>query len=62
MGSLAHVEPKKRQLAREIHQLSSLGVRLVDSEDGGVVLQNTTKSSVAEEATVRAKGRWGSQI
>jgi len=46
MGSLAHVDPEKRQLAREIHQLSSLGVRLVDSEDGGVVLQNTAKSSL----------------
>ncbi|XP_070042984.1 uncharacterized protein [Nicotiana tomentosiformis] len=53
MGSLAHVEPKKRQLAREIHQLSSLGVRLVDSEDSGVVLQNTTKSSLIAEVKER---------
>ncbi|XP_070039555.1 uncharacterized protein [Nicotiana tomentosiformis] len=45
MGSLAHVEAKKRQLAREIHQLACLGVRLVDSDDGGAVLQNTAKSS-----------------
>jgi len=53
MGSLAHVEPEKRQLAREIHQLACLGVRLVDSEDGGVLLQNTTKSSLIAEVKER---------
>ena len=53
MGSLAHVEPEKRQLARDIHQLASLGVRLVDSEDGGVVIQNTAKSSLIAEVKER---------
>ncbi|XP_070013203.1 uncharacterized protein [Nicotiana sylvestris] len=53
MGSLAHVEAEERQLTREIHQLASLGVQLVDSGNGGVVLQNTTKSSLIAEAKER---------
>ncbi|XP_070013170.1 uncharacterized protein [Nicotiana sylvestris] len=53
MGSLAHVEAEKRQLTREIHQLAYLGFRLVDSGNGGVVLQNTTKSSLIAEVKER---------
>ncbi|XP_070052677.1 uncharacterized protein [Nicotiana tomentosiformis] len=53
MGSLAHVEAEKRQLTREIHQLACLGVRLVDSDDGVVVLQNTAKSSLIAEVKER---------
>ncbi|XP_070015506.1 uncharacterized protein [Nicotiana sylvestris] len=53
MGSLAHVEAEKRQLTREIHQLAYLGVRLVESGNGGVVLQNTAKSSLKAEVKER---------
>lgn len=53
MGSLAHVEAEKRQLTREIHQLTCLGVQLVDSGNGGVVLQNTAKSSLIIEVKER---------
>ncbi|XP_070020097.1 uncharacterized protein [Nicotiana sylvestris] len=53
MGSLAHVEAEKRQLTREIHQLDCLGIRLVDSGNGGVVLQNTEKSSLIAEVKER---------
>ncbi|XP_070002585.1 uncharacterized protein [Nicotiana sylvestris] len=53
MGSLTHVEAEKRQLTREIHQLACLGVRLVDSGNGGVVLQNTAKSSLIAEVKER---------
>ncbi|XP_070010459.1 uncharacterized protein [Nicotiana sylvestris] len=53
MGSLAHVEAEKRQLTKEIHQLACLGVRLVNSGNGGVVLQNTTKSSLIAEVKER---------
>nr|XP_016439688.1 PREDICTED: uncharacterized protein LOC107765538 [Nicotiana tabacum] len=35
MGSLAHLEAHQRLLAREVHQLASLGVRLVDSNERG---------------------------
>ncbi|XP_070002503.1 uncharacterized protein [Nicotiana sylvestris] len=35
MGCLAHLEAYQRSLAREVHQLASLGVRLADSNEGG---------------------------
>ncbi|XP_070049299.1 uncharacterized protein [Nicotiana tomentosiformis] len=44
-SSLARVKAEKRELARELHQLACFGVQLVDSDDGGVVFQNTAKSS-----------------
>ncbi|XP_070045249.1 uncharacterized protein [Nicotiana tomentosiformis] len=53
MGNLAHVEAEKKELAREIHQLACLWVRLVNSYDGGVVLQNTAKSSPIAEVKER---------
>ncbi|XP_070042798.1 uncharacterized protein [Nicotiana tomentosiformis] len=53
MGSLAHVEAEKRELPRELYQLACLGVWLVDSDDGGVVLQNTAKSSLIAEVKER---------
>ncbi|XP_070020807.1 uncharacterized protein [Nicotiana sylvestris] len=53
MGSLAHVEAEKRQLTREINQLACLGVRLVEFVNGGVVLQNTAKSSLIAEVNER---------
>ncbi|XP_070039498.1 uncharacterized protein [Nicotiana tomentosiformis] len=56
MGSLALVEAEKRQVTREIHQLACLGVRLVDSGDGRVVLQNTAKSSLIVEVKERYRG------
>ncbi|XP_070056979.1 uncharacterized protein [Nicotiana tomentosiformis] len=54
MGCLEHVETEKRELARELHQLGCLGVQLVDSNDGGVVLQNTAKSSLIDEVKERS--------
>ncbi|XP_075088532.1 uncharacterized protein LOC142170504 [Nicotiana tabacum] len=49
MGSLAHVEANKQTMMKEIHRLANLGVRLLDSEDGGVVLQNRAESSLVAE-------------
>ncbi|XP_070054206.1 uncharacterized protein [Nicotiana tomentosiformis] len=49
MGSLAHLEACQRPLTREVHQLASLGVRLADSNDGGVIVLNRTESSLATE-------------
>ncbi|XP_070036507.1 uncharacterized protein [Nicotiana tomentosiformis] len=36
MGSLAHLEACQRLLAREVHRLASLGVRLADSSEEGL--------------------------
>ncbi|XP_070042635.1 uncharacterized protein [Nicotiana tomentosiformis] len=49
MGSLAHLEICQRSLAREVHQLASLGVRLADSSEGGVIVQNMAESLLVVE-------------
>nr|XP_016440855.1 PREDICTED: uncharacterized protein LOC107766570 [Nicotiana tabacum] len=46
---LAHVEADKQTMMKEVHRLENLGVRLLDSEDGGVVLQNRAESSLVAE-------------
>ncbi|XP_070050578.1 uncharacterized protein [Nicotiana tomentosiformis] len=45
---LKGVEPEKFRITHEIHQLASLGVRLLDS-DTGVTIQDTTTSPLATE-------------
>ncbi|XP_070026460.1 uncharacterized protein [Nicotiana sylvestris] len=49
MGSLSYLQPKKRRIAHEIHQLTNLGVRLLGSSDTGVTIQDTTTSSLVTE-------------
>ncbi|XP_070041345.1 uncharacterized protein [Nicotiana tomentosiformis] len=49
MGSLAHLEACQRPLPKEVHWSSSLGVRLADSSEGGVVLQNKGESLLVVE-------------
>ncbi|XP_070036784.1 uncharacterized protein [Nicotiana tomentosiformis] len=49
MDSLAHLEAYQRTLAKEVHQLASLGVRLVDSGEGGVIVQNRAETSLVVE-------------
>ena len=36
MGSTSHVEDEKKELVKDIHRLSKLGVRLVDCTSGCV--------------------------
>ncbi|XP_070057146.1 uncharacterized protein [Nicotiana tomentosiformis] len=49
MGSLAHLEACQRPLAREVHQLASLGDCLADSSEGRVIVQNRAESSLVVE-------------
>ena len=49
MGSTAHVEKEKRELANYVHRLSRLGVRLMDSTKGGIVVTNGAESSLVSE-------------
>ncbi|KAH0776482.1 hypothetical protein KY290_007893 [Solanum tuberosum] len=49
MGSTAHFEEDKKELAQEVHRLERLGVRLMDSTEGGVVVMNETESSLVSE-------------
>ncbi|WMV07977.1 hypothetical protein MTR67_001362 [Solanum verrucosum] len=45
MGSIAHIEEGKKELVRDVHRFTRLGVRLVDSNEGDVIIQNGSESS-----------------
>ncbi|XP_070049800.1 uncharacterized protein [Nicotiana tomentosiformis] len=49
MGSLSYLQPEKCGIAHEIHQLASLEVRLLDSDDIGVTIQDMATSSLVTE-------------
>ena len=53
MGSLSYLGVEKHELARELHQLASLGVRLLEAEDSGVTIQDTAVSSLVVEVKSR---------
>ena len=38
MGSVAHVEEERKELARDVHRLARLGVHLMSISDGGVTI------------------------
>ncbi|KAH0706325.1 hypothetical protein KY289_011401 [Solanum tuberosum] len=45
MGIVAHVEDEKKELVRDVHRLAQLGVQLVNSTKGGVMVHNGSESS-----------------
>ncbi|XP_070020173.1 uncharacterized protein [Nicotiana sylvestris] len=50
MGSLVHIKAGRHGLTKELHQLANMRIRLLESDDGGVTVHNTSESSfVAEE-------------
>ncbi|WMV08494.1 hypothetical protein MTR67_001879 [Solanum verrucosum] len=49
MCSTAHVEEEKRELKKDVHSLARLGVQQMDSNEGGIVVMNGTKSSLVSE-------------
>ena len=49
MGSTTHIEEEKRELAKDVHRLSRLGVRLMDSIEGVVVVMNGAESSLVSK-------------
>ena len=50
MGSVAHIEDGKKNLVQEVHQLSRLGVRLLDLAEGSVWVQNSSDSSLGSRS------------
>lgn len=42
MGSIVHVDEAKKELAKDVHRLTRFGVRLIDSNDSGIHVQNRT--------------------
>ncbi|XP_059289333.1 uncharacterized protein LOC132042838 [Lycium ferocissimum] len=51
--SLSDVQPEKREIVHEVRRLASLGVRLIDSGDVGVAIQDTAMSSLVAEIKER---------
>ncbi|XP_070057370.1 uncharacterized protein [Nicotiana tomentosiformis] len=49
ISSLAHLEACQRPLAREVHQLASLGVCLADSNEEGMIVRSRVESSLVME-------------
>ncbi|WMV18987.1 hypothetical protein MTR67_012372 [Solanum verrucosum] len=49
MGSVAHVEEEKKELAKYVHRLAPLGVCLMDTSNGGVIVQNGSESLLIAE-------------
>ena len=49
MGSVAHVEKKRKELVEDVHRLARLVVRLMSISDSGVTVQNGAKSSLVVE-------------
>ncbi|XP_070025417.1 uncharacterized protein [Nicotiana sylvestris] len=48
-ASLSYLQLEKSGIDHEVHQLASLGVRILDSGDIGITLQNTATSSLVTE-------------
>ena len=49
MGSTTHIEEEKRELDKDVHRLARLGVRLMDSIEGGIMVNNDIESSLVSE-------------
>ncbi|XP_049361530.1 uncharacterized protein LOC125826254 [Solanum verrucosum] len=49
LNLLSYLSVEKRELARKLHQLASLGVRLLEADDSGVTIQDTSVSSLVVE-------------
>ncbi|WMV19109.1 hypothetical protein MTR67_012494 [Solanum verrucosum] len=49
MGSVAHVEKERNEIAKDVHRLARLGVCLMDTSDSGVIVHNGSESLLAEE-------------
>jgi len=49
MGSVTHVVEGKKELARDVHHLARLGVRLFDSAEGSIGVQSSSESSLVSK-------------
>ena len=49
MGSVSHLDEAKKDLARDVHRLTRLGVRLESSPYGGAIVHHSSESSLVVE-------------
>ena len=57
MGNTSYFEKGKRELAKEVHRLARIGVRLMDFHRRGVVVMNGVESSLLSELRVEERLR-----
>ncbi|XP_070015066.1 uncharacterized protein [Nicotiana sylvestris] len=53
MGRLVHIEAGRWGLTKELYQLANMRIRLLDSDDGDVMVQNISESSLVAEVKAR---------
>ena len=53
MGSVSHIYDNKKELVKEVHKLARLGVWLVDTPSGSVLVHSSFESSFVVD--VKAK-------
>ncbi|WMV32317.1 hypothetical protein MTR67_025702 [Solanum verrucosum] len=56
MGSVAYIEEERRELAKDVHRLARLRVRLMSISYGGVTVQNGAESSLVVETRLQIFG------
>ena len=49
MGSVSHVEEERKELVKDVHRLSRLGVHLMSISECDVIVQNGADSSLVVE-------------
>ena len=55
MGSITHVEEKRREIVKDIHRLARLGVLLMSISDNGIKVHNGVESSLVVEVNENQK-------
>ncbi|MDV3190773.1 MAG: hypothetical protein Q8838_02535 [Candidatus Phytoplasma australasiaticum] len=53
MGSVGHVDEGKKEWTEDFHRLDGLSVRLTNSNDGGVYVQNGVESYVVVDSNAK---------
>ncbi|WMV08748.1 hypothetical protein MTR67_002133 [Solanum verrucosum] len=53
MSNVAHVNDCKKDLVCDVHRFSQLGFYLVDSNEGGVIVKNSSNSSLVSDVKVK---------
>ncbi|XP_069155651.1 uncharacterized protein [Solanum lycopersicum] len=53
MGSVSHIDDEKKELVKKVHQLSRLGVRLVNPPSGSVLVHSSSESSFVVDVKVK---------
>ncbi len=46
IGSVCHIEERKKDLEKDVHRFARLGVWSEDSPNGGIMVHNNRKSSL----------------